>query len=238
MPKRILIVEDEEALCLTLGDRFHNEGYLVEFASDGAAGLEKLLTASFDLAIIDVMLPVRSGLDLCREARRAGVDIRVIMLTAKSGVTDRIVGLKMGADDYVCKPFDTAELMARVEAQLRRSSQPNRPQGSEQSEIFRLGEVLLDATSMRVTRDGNLLPFTAKEFQLLHYLAIHRGKTVSREELLLKVWDQRAATQTRTVDMHIAALRQKIERSAKQPELILTIPGFGYRLATDAELSS
>jgi DNA-binding response OmpR family regulator len=238
MPKRILIVEDEEALCLTLGDRFHSEGYLVEFASDGAAGLEKLLTASFDLAIIDVMLPVRSGLDLCRDARRAGVDIPVIMLTAKSGVTDRIVGLKMGADDYVCKPFDTAELMARVEAQLRRSSQPNRPQGSEQSEIFRLGEVLLDATSMRVTRDGNLLPFTAKEFQLLHYLAIHRGKTVSREELLLKVRDQRAATQTRTVDMHIAALRQKIERSAKQPELILTIPGFGYRLATDAELSS
>jgi two-component system, OmpR family, alkaline phosphatase synthesis response regulator PhoP len=238
MAKRILVVEDEEALCLTLGDRLHSEGYLVDFAKDGAAGIDKLSTSSFDLAIIDVMLPVRSGLDLCSEARRAGINIPIIMLTAKSGVTDRIVGLKMGADDYVCKPFDTAELMARIEAQLRRSLEPSGAEAHEKLGVFRFGKLLLDSANIRVTRDGNQVSLTAKEFQLLHYLASHRGKTISREELLLKVWDQKAATQTRTVDMHIAALRQKVEQTPKQPELILTVPGFGYRLANDAELAS
>jgi DNA-binding response OmpR family regulator len=238
MLKRILVVEDEESLCLTLGDRLRSEGYQVDFANDGVAGLEMLGHSPFDLAIIDIMLPLRSGLDLCNDARRAGFHIPIIMLTAKSQVTDKIVGLKMGADDYVCKPFDTAELMARIEAQLRRSERPAQTQPLKQPAIFRLGDIVLDTGVVRVTRDGKTVNLTVKEYQLLHYFAQQRGKTISREELLSKVWDQKADTLTRTVDMHIAALRQKIERNTKQPELILTVPGFGYRLAEEAELSS
>lgn len=238
MPKRILVVEDEEALCMTLGDRLRNEGYHVDFANDGAEGFQMLQTGHFDLAIIDLMLPIRSGLDLCNDARRAGFHIPIIMLTAKSQVTDKIVGLKMGADDYVCKPFDTAELMARIEAQLRRSDRLPKNSQLPQPLIFQLGDVVLDTGSVRATRDGRVLNLTAKEFQLLHYFAQHRGKTISREELLLKVWDQKADTLTRTVDMHIAVLRQKIERNTKQPELIVTVPGFGYRMAEEAELSA
>jgi two-component system alkaline phosphatase synthesis response regulator PhoP len=238
MPRRILVVEDEEALCMTLGDRLRNEGYHVDFANDGAEGFQMLQTGHFDLAIIDLMLPIRSGLDLCNDARRAGFHIPIIMLTAKSQVTDKIVGLKMGADDYVCKPFDTAELMARIEAQLRRSDRLPKNSQLPQPLIFQLGDVVLDTGSVRATRDGRVLNLTAKEFQLLHYFAQHRGKTISREELLLKVWDQKADTLTRTVDMHIAVLRQKIERNTKQPELIVTVPGFGYRMAEEAELSA
>lgn len=238
MPKRILLVEDEEALCMTLGDRLRNEGYSIQIANDGASGLEMLLASPFALAIVDVMLPLQTGLELCSEARRAGIDIPIIMLTAKSGVTDKIIGLKMGADDYVCKPFDTAELMARIEAQLRRSQQLTSSATRNEPAIFHLGNVVLDVSNTRATRCGAQLSLTAKEYQLLHYLALHRGKTISREELLSKVWDQRAGTQTRTVDMHIAVLRQKVERNPKQPELILTVPGFGYRLAADSELAS
>ena len=238
MPRRILVVEDEEALCMTLGDRLRNEGYQVDFANDGAEGFQMLQRGHFDLAIIDLMLPIRSGLDLCNDARRAGFHIPIIMLTAKSQVTDKIVGLKMGADDYVCKPFDTAELMARIEAQLRRSDRLPKNSQLPQPLIFQLGDVVLDTGSVRATRDGRVLNLTAKEFQLLHYFAQHRGKTISREELLLKVWDQKADTLTRTVDMHIAVLRQKIERNTKQPELIVTVPGFGYRMAEEAELSA
>jgi len=234
----MLVVEDEEALCMTLGDRLRNEGYHVDFANDGAEGFQMLQRGHFDLAIIDLMLPIRSGLDLCNDARRAGFHIPIIMLTAKRQVTDKIVGLKMGADDYVCKPFDTAELMARIEAQLRRSDRLPKNSQLPQPLIFQLGDVVLDTGSVRATRDGRVLNLTAKEFQLLHYFAQHRGKTISREELLLKVWDQKADTLTRTVDMHIAVLRQKIERNTKQPELIVTVPGFGYRMAEEAELSA
>jgi two-component system alkaline phosphatase synthesis response regulator PhoP len=237
MDKRILIVEDEEALCMTLGDRMRSEGYQVEFAGDGVAGFEMLSKARFDLAIIDIMLPQRSGLDLCNDARRAGFTIPIIMLTAKSQITDKIVGLKIGADDYMSKPFDTAELMARIEVQLRRADRSRQAQRGEQSAIFRLGDVVLDTGSVRVSREGKVLSLTVKEYQLLHYFALHRGKTISREELLAKVWDQKADTLTRTVDMHIAALRQKIERNTKEPELIVTVPGFGYRLADESELN-
>jgi len=182
MPRRILVVEDEEALCMTLGDRLRNEGYHVDFANDGAEGFQMLQRGHFDLAIIDLMLPIRSGLDLCNDARRAGFHIPIIMLTAKSQVTDKIVGLKMGADDYVCKPFDTAELMARIEAQLRRSDRLPKNSQLPQPLIFQLGDVVLDTGSVRATRDGRVLNLTAKEFQLLHYFAQHRGKTISREE--------------------------------------------------------
>lgn len=238
MPRRILVVEDEEALCITLGDRLRSEGYEVDCANNGITGFEMLGSGSFDLAIIDIMLPRRSGLDLCNDARRAGHNMPIILLTAKSQITDKIVGLKMGADDYVCKPFDTAELMARIEAQLRRSDRAGQFGPLRESTAFRFGSVVLDTNSMRVTRDGRPLNLTVKEYQLLHYFAQNRGKTISREELLSKVWDQKADTLTRTVDMHIAALRQKIESNTRQPQLILTVPGFGYRLAEESELSA
>lgn len=237
MHRHILVIEDEEALCTTLGDRLQSEGYQVDFAKDGVSGFHKICNSRYDLAIVDVMLPLRSGLDLCADVRHAGLSIPIIMLTAKSQTTDKIVGLKMGADDYVCKPFDTSELMARIEAQLRHSSQRRGNDDSGGPRMFKLGAaVVLDTVRTQVTRDGQPLALTAKEYQLLHYLAEHRGKTISREELLLKVWELKAGTLTRTVDMHIAALRQKVERFPKKPELILTISGFGYRLASDTEI--
>lgn len=215
------------------GDRLRSEGYEVGFARDGIAGFEKVSSLCFDLAILDLMLPLRSGLELCVDIRHAGISIPIIILTAKSQTVDNIVGLKMGADDYVCKPFDTAELMARVEAQLRRSPETKHGGSSDASRIFRLGSVVLDTNRTEVTCNGKLVNLTAKEYQLLHYLAVHQGETISREELLLKVWGLKVGTLTRTVDMHIAGLRQKLENAPKSPELIRTVPGFGYKLTSE-----
>jgi DNA-binding response OmpR family regulator len=234
MAKHILVVEDEDALCTTLKDRLQSEGYQVEFARDGIAGFAKVSQFPFDLAIVDLMLPFRSGLDLCADIRRAGMSIPIIILTAKSQTADKVVGLKMGADDYVCKPFDTLELIARVEAQLRRSSRGAGDSANKLPEVLQFGSIVLDTKKMRVTRDGKPVSLTVKEYQLFHYLAAHTGQTISRDKLLLEVWGHKAGTLTRTVDMHIVSLRQKLERIPKKPELVLTVPGFGYTLASDS----
>jgi two-component system alkaline phosphatase synthesis response regulator PhoP len=233
MAKEILLVEDEEELCLTLGDRLQGEGYRVTFARDGVDAFDKLIHGSFDLAIVDIMLPLRSGLELCADIRRAGMAIPIIILTARIQTVDKIVGLKLGADDYVCKPFDTLELMARIEAQLRRTRTD--VSKYDQQHIHRIGPIVLDMIRTQVTRNGQKINLTAKEYQLLRYLTEHRGETISREDLLLQVWGNRVDTLTRTVDMHIASLRQKLEAVPKRPELILTVPGLGYRLAPDSE---
>ena len=229
MNEHILIVEDEQELCLTLGDRLRSEGYAVECAFDGQSGMDKIREAPFDLVILDLMLPVRSGLDLCVDIRRSGFTTPILILTALGQSMEKVAGLKLGADDYVTKPFDTPELMARVEALLRRA--PNRPEGvrADASEVYHLGDVVLDARKGKVTRNGRPVNLTSREFQLFRYLVEHRGVTVSREELLEQVWGHIPGTLTRTVDMHIASLRQKLETLPKKPEMIITVPLMGYK---------
>jgi two-component system alkaline phosphatase synthesis response regulator PhoP len=227
MNERILIVEDEQELCMTLGDRLRSEGYAVDFAFDEKTGFEKIGHASFDLLILDIMLPMGSGLDLCAHVRQAGLTTPVLFLTALSQTIEKVAGFKVGADDYVTKPFDTLELMARVEALLRRS--PVRDSTQRTGDLYRFGAVVLDARRNKVTYNGQVVTLTSREFQLLRYLAERNGITVSREELLEQVWGHIPGTLTRTVDMHIASLRQKLEPHPKKPELVLTDPGMGYR---------
>jgi two-component system alkaline phosphatase synthesis response regulator PhoP len=224
MNENILLVEDEEGLRMTLSDRLRSEGYIVDFACDGEQGLEKANDQCFDLIILDVMLPRRSGLDICRDLRKAGLATPILMLTARNLTIDKVLGLKLGADDYVTKPFDTLELMARVEALLRRA-----PARDNQS-VYQVGDIRMDVRGTEVTRDGKPIALSAREFQLLRYFMEHPGETLSRGELLRAVWGYDDAAFTRTVDVHIATLRQKVERDPKHPELILTITGMGYKL--------
>jgi two-component system alkaline phosphatase synthesis response regulator PhoP len=229
MNEHILIVEDEQELCMTLGDRLRSEGYAVECAFDGKSGFEKLNQLPFDLVILDLMLPMKSGLDLCVDIRRSGFTTPILILTALGQSVEKVAGLKLGADDYVTKPFDTLELMARVEALLRRS--PNRLDSvrADSADIYRLGTIVVDARKGKVTRAGRPVNLTSREFQLLRYLVEHRGITVSREELLEQVWGHIPGTLTRTVDMHVASLRQKLEINPKKPEMIITVPLMGYK---------
>lgn len=227
MNEHILIVEDEQELCMTLGDRLRSEGYAVECAFDGNSGFEMMNQGPFDLVILDLLLPVRSGLDLCVDIRRSGFTTPILMLTALGQSVEKVAGLKLGADDYVTKPFDTPELMARVEALLRRSA--SRTENAGLTEVYRLGSLVLDTRKSRVTRDGQPVNLTSREFQLFRYLVEHCGMTVSREELLEQVWGHIPGTLTRTVDMHIASLRQKLEVQPKKPEMIITVPLMGYK---------
>ena len=229
MNENILIVEDEEALRMTLGDRLRSEGYVVDFAMDGEEGREKATHLPFDLIILDIMLPHRSGLDICMDIRRAGLATPILLLTARGQTSDKVVGFKLGADDYVTKPFDTLELMARVEALLRRV--PTKTVTAAQAEhgIHQFGPIVVDIKGTQVTRNGQRVYLTAREFELLRYFVEHQGITLSRDELLREVWGHETGTFTRTVDVHVASLRQKLENIPKKPEMILTIPGLGYK---------
>jgi DNA-binding response OmpR family regulator len=229
MNENILIVEDEEALRMTLGDRLKSHGYMVDFASDGTEGTEKATQLPFDLIILDIMLPQKSGLEVCTDIRRAGLATPILLLTARTQVNDKVVGLNLGADDYVTKPFDTLELMARVEALLRRA--PTRAGAASTGSVgtYQFGDCILDVPGTEVTRNGESVYLTAREFQLLRYMVEHKGITVSRAELLREVWGHEAGTFTRTVDVHVSSLRQKLERAPKKPELIVTISGLGYK---------
>ena len=223
MNENILLVEDEEALRMTLSDRLRSEGYVVDFAADGEQGYEKATRLPFDLIILDIMLPGCNGLDVCRGIRLAGLATPILLLTARGQTVDKVVGLKLGADDYVTKPFDTLELIARIEALLRRSA-PRSGQG-----LHKFGSIRVDFRATQVTRDGEPVYLTAKEFQLLRYL-IERGRTtLSRDEILREVWGYDSGTFSRTVDVHVASLRQKLEDSPKKPKWIVTVPGLGYR---------
>ena len=226
MVKRILLVEDEPGLVLTLTDRLTREGYAVESASDGETGLERASREPFDLLLLDLMLPRMSGFDVCRELRHRDIGTPVIMLTARGAVVDKVVGLKLGADDYVTKPFEMAELLARVEAHLRRT-----PAAPHPSEGYAFGDVRVDFRKAEAMKDGAALELSAREFQLLRYFVEHRGATLTREELLNEVWGYNAMPTTRTVDVHVAWLRQKIEPNPRHPQFILTIHGMGYKFA-------
>lgn len=225
--KRILLVEDEDGLVLTLTDRLTSEGYQVESATDGDAGLARGLAGAFDLILLDIMLPGRSGFDVCRRLRQSGIATPILMLTARGGVVDKVEGLQIGADDYMGKPFEMAELLARIEALLRRALAWAKPA----SETFCFGSVTLNFTKTEVLKDGQPVVLSAREFQLLRYLIENRGKTLTREELLEKVWGYDAGLFTRTVDVHMAWLRQKLELNPRAPQYLLTIRGTGYKFA-------
>jgi DNA-binding response OmpR family regulator len=222
---RILLVEDEPSLVLTLVDRLRSEGYDVESAQDGETGYQLALEGSFDLVLLDVALPGRGGFDVLRDLRQKKVETPVLMLTARGQVVDRVLGLKLGADDYLPKPFDMMELLARIEAVLRRKrgTAPG-PGGS-----YKFGNVRVDYRRAEVSRDGAPVDLSSLEFKLLRYFIEHRGALLSRHELLEKVWGYPAVLQTRTVDVHVASLRQKIEPHPAKPEYIVTVHRMGYR---------
>jgi two-component system, OmpR family, alkaline phosphatase synthesis response regulator PhoP len=224
---RILLVEDEPGLTMTLTDRLNSEGYTVTSRADGDSGLEEALSASYDLVLLDVMLPRRSGFDVLRKLRENGVLTPVLMLTARGEVVDKVVGLKTGADDYVTKPFEMMELLARIEALLRRA--PRVAAGSVAT--FRFGDVQVDFRAAEVLRAGSPVALSAREFHLLRYLVEHRGETLSREQLLRDVWGYGGEVMTRTVDVHMVWLRQKLEQNPRFPEFFLTVRGLGYKFA-------
>ncbi|MBM3792237.1 MAG: response regulator transcription factor [Acidobacteria bacterium] len=225
MNERILLIEDEPGLTLTLSDRLRSEGYQVETAADGEEGFHAAVEGDFDLIVLDVMLPGRSGVDVCRDLRQQGIGTPVLMLTARDQLLDRVLGLKIGADDYVTKPFEMMELLARIEALLRRAA----ASPSVQPAVYQFGEVRVDLRSTEVWVRGQPVSVSAKEFLLLRYCIEHRGETLSRERILRDVWGYDSAPQTRTVDVHVAWLRQKLEDDPKTPAWIITVHGLGYR---------
>ena len=226
LPKRILLVEDEPGLVLTLTDRLKSEGYDVGSAADGPSGLAMAARERWDVILLDVMLPGSSGFDVCRDLRQQGVSTPVVMLTARGQVVDKVLGLKIGADDYLTKPFDMMELLARIEVQLRRAEAAKRTSSANR---YQFGDVVVDARKAEVTRANKPVELSAREFLLLKYFIEHREATISREELLNEVWGYNSMPSTRTVDVHVAWLRQKIEPSPRQPQFILTVHGLGYK---------
>lgn len=220
--RRVLVVEDEASLVLGLTDRLEAEGYAVTAVGDGDAGLAQASTEAFDLIVLDGMLPGRDGFDVCRILRERGVATPVLMLSARSRVLDRVVGLRLGADDYLPKPFDVTELLARMGALLRRVA-PATPS------VQRFGDVTIDRRAAEVTKAGDVVELTAREFQLLAYFLDHRGATLSRDELLDAVWGYQSTVMTRTVDVHVALLRQKLEAHPRKPRFIQTVHGLGYK---------
>lgn len=225
---RILIVEDEASLATTLRDRLRKEGYVVSVARDGTAGLDLATREPFDLILLDLMLPGQNGLAVCQKLRQAGSSTPILMLTALRQTTDKVVGLRVGADDYLTKPFQMVELLARVEALLRRAGQAP----GAIAPHYQFGDVQIDVRSTEVLRGGKVVALSAKEFQLLRYLVEHPGATLSREELLRDVWGYGGRPSTRTVDVHVAWLRQKLEKDPKNPQWIHTVVGMGYKFSS------
>jgi two-component system alkaline phosphatase synthesis response regulator PhoP len=223
--KRVLLVEDEPGLVLTLTDRLRSEGYEVASATDGPSGIAQADRGTFDVILLDVMLPGANGFEVCRELRQKGVKTPIIMLTARGQVMDKVLGLKIGADDYLTKPFDQLELLARIEVQLRRSAAAAGKSAAE----YRFGDIHVNFRKAEVTRAGQPVELSAREFLLLKYFIEHREATLSRDELLNEVWGYHSMPSTRTVDVHVAWLRQKIEPNSKHPQYVLTIHGMGYK---------
>jgi two-component system alkaline phosphatase synthesis response regulator PhoP len=221
---RILIVEDEPAMVAGLRDNFEYEGYEVISAADGVSGLERVFADEPDLVVLDVMMPRLSGLEVCKQVKAKRPDIPIIMLTARGQEIDKVVGLELGADDYVTKPFSIRELMARVKAVLRRTSQPARVPA-----LYRFGDVEVNLRANEVRRAGTPVDLSTKEFALLAYFIAHPSETLSRDHLLDAVWGYENYPNTRTVDTHIVHLRQKLEPNPEEPRFIVTVHGTGYK---------
>jgi DNA-binding response OmpR family regulator len=221
---RILIIEDEPAMVAGLRDNFEYEGYDVISADDGVSGLERVFADDPDLVVLDVMMPRMSGLEVCKQVKARRPSVPIIMLTARGQEIDKVVGLELGADDYVTKPFSVRELMARVKAVLRRVSPEARPPA-----VYRFGDVEVDVRGHEVRRAGALVELSTKEFALLAYFISHPAETLSRDRLLDAVWGYENYPNTRTVDTHIVHLRQKLEPNPEDPRFILTVHGSGYK---------
>ncbi len=225
----ILLVEDESGLVMTLTDRLQMEGYDVVTASDGEEGLAIALSRDLSAIILDVMLPKRNGLDIARDIRQQGIETPILMLTAKGETIDKVLGLKLGADDYMTKPFEMAELLARLEALIRRSSTQDQ---ISVNGVFRFGEIDVDLQRAEVRKRGEAIELSAMEFRLLQFFLNNRGVVHSRDDLLDAVWGYDSMPTTRTVDVHIAWLRQKLEENPKRPKHIQTVHGMGYKFIT------
>jgi two-component system alkaline phosphatase synthesis response regulator PhoP len=225
MSSRILLIEDEPGLILTITDLLESEGYEVEAAADGETGLALASEKRFDVIVLDIMLPRLSGFEICKEIRQKGIDAAILMLTARGQIVDRVVGLRLGADDYLTKPFDPAELLARIEALLRRVRKEN----LIHVETFEFGDVQVDFRRSSVVRDGRPISLAAKELQLLRYLIDNRERVIPRDEIMQKVWEYSSDASSRTIDTHVAWLRQKLEVNPQTPRHIQTIRGRGYR---------
>ena len=227
--RNILVIEDEPSVAIALRDSLESEGYQVQTAKDGSEGLRLASVNAGDdgpeLIILDLMLPKISGLEVCQRLRRAGIETPVIMLTARGAASDAAFGLKLGADDYIPKPFDVGELLARVEAVLRRAK---RLQAGP--EVISIGDVELDMRRLRATKQGTPLDLSPREFEILQFLIAHVRETVTREQLLHHIWGEHASLYTRTIDAHITRLRHKLEADPANPQHIITIHRVGYRL--------
>jgi DNA-binding response OmpR family regulator len=228
--KRILVIEDEPPISMAVKDELEFEGFQVEVVEDGQEGLEKTLQDTPDLVVLDLMLPGKSGLEICRDVRERGLKTPIIVLTARTQETDRVRGLDLGADDYVVKPFSLAELLARVRAVLRRSEKP----GEESDpDVLQAGDLRAELKKRKVTKAEIEVRLTPTEFQLLECLMKSPGKVISRDEFLCQVWGQEVYVTERVVDTHIAALRKKIEDDLGQPHYILNVRGVGYKFNED-----
>jgi len=223
-PAKILVVEDEPNMVAGLRDNFEFEGYTVITARDGVEGLQRALEESPDLVVLDVMMPRMSGLEVCKQLRAKRGSIPIIMLTARGQEVDKVVGLELGADDYVTKPFSIRELLARVKAVLRRTSVV--PKDLDQHSF---ADIEVDLRRCRVLKSGKVIDVSSKEFELLKYFICHSGEILSRDRLLEEVWGYENYPTTRTVDTHLVRLRQKLEPDPEQPQYFLTVHGTGYR---------
>jgi len=225
MRKKILIIEDEEDLVKGLKLNLADEEYDVDWASSGSEGLRKALQETPDLIILDIMLPEKNGLEVCRELRQKNIGIPIIMLTAKGEEIDKVVGLEIGADDYITKPFSVRELLARVKAHLRRADR----EVNTLAGIYSFNDVEIDFAHFKARRKGKELDLTSTEMDVLKYLVAHRGEVVTRDDLLDKIWGYDSYPTTRTIDNHILKLRKKIEEDPAHPQYILSVYGGGYR---------
>ena len=222
--KKILIIEDEESILMPLEDNLKLEGYEVASAKDGLQGLSLAAQRIYDLIILDIMLPKMDGFEVCRRLRQDRVMTPILMLTAKSQEVDKVLGLELGADDYMTKPFSSRELLARIKAILRRASEPLRG-----VDAFRFGDIELDFISYEAKKGGRPVPLTALEFSLLHFLVQNRGRVVDRNEILDKVWGDDVYVDPRTIDKHVSLLRKKFEDDPQNPKYILGVRGVGYK---------
>lgn len=224
---RLLVIEDEQAMLMGLKDNLEFEGYHVDIADDGGIGLNMILKNEHDLILLDVMLPTMSGFDICRSARSKGINTPVILLTAKGEEIDKVLGLELGADDYMTKPFSLRELLARIKAILRRTEQRN---NTEIQKNIIIGNMEVNFANYEAFIKGNQTKMSHKEFEFLHYLWDQQNKVVSRDDLLDNVWGTDYTPSSRTVDNFILKLRQRIEEDFNHPKIILTVHGVGYKL--------
>jgi two-component system, OmpR family, alkaline phosphatase synthesis response regulator PhoP len=228
MQRRILFIEDDAGLALTLTHRLEAEGYTVAYAPTGLSALTQITETSFDLVVLDVMLPDKNGFDVCADIRLHGITTPILMLTARGETTDKVVGLTLGADDYMTKPFEVMELLARMEALFRRTQY--KPTSSPEPTMLRFADLEIDTRGKEIRKSGIPLEFSRKEYELLLFLLERRGDVLERDEILNHVWGYDAMPSTRTVDTHILKLRQKIEPNAREPRYIITVHGSGYKI--------